>query len=66
LNSKILFRKKAICDYANEAIPVAIHINKEYTSALGENNEIFKKNTGICSHVYDAAHKFGIDKPFKV
>ena len=27
LNSKILFRKKAICDYANEARSQALHFN---------------------------------------
>eukprot|EP00347_Sterkiella_histriomuscorum_P019446 403341600 len=66
LNSKILFRKKAICDFANEAIPSAIHINNDYKSALNHDNQLFKKYTGICTNVYDAAHRFGIDKPFKV
>lgn len=34
LNSKILFRKKAVCDFSNEAIPNAIHINNDYNSAI--------------------------------
>jgi len=66
LNSKILFRKKAICDYANEAIPSAIHFNPDYNIAFQKNHNVFKKFTGICTNVYDAAHRFGIDKPFKV
>ena len=66
LNSKILFRKKSICDFSNEALPRALHINKDYNSAIDLNPSIFKKYTNICSNVYDAAHRFGIDKPFKV
>ena len=34
LNSKILFRKKAICDFSNEALPRAVHINNDYRGAL--------------------------------
>ena len=30
LNSKILFRKKAVCDFSNEAIPAALHINQDF------------------------------------
>jgi len=66
LNSKILFRKKAVCDFSNEAMPNALHINNDYNSAIGKDIQIFKKYTGICSNVYDSAHRFGIDKPFRV
>jgi len=66
LNSKILFRKKAVCDFANEAIPNAIHINPDYNSSISKDPGIFRKYTGLCTNTYDAAHRFGIDKPFKV
>jgi hypothetical protein len=66
LNSKILFRKKAVCEYSDEARPYALHLNNDYISSLRESPSIFKKNNNICSNVYDAAHRFGIDKPFKV
>ncbi len=66
LNSKILFRKKAICDFSNEAIPTALHINPDFNNAYNSDNRIFKKYTGMCTNVFDAAHRFGIDKPFKV
>lgn len=66
LNSKILFRKKAICEYSNEGRLQALHLNHDYLSSLREASSIFKKNNNICSNVYDAAHRFGIDKPFKV
>ncbi|CDW90990.1 UNKNOWN [Stylonychia lemnae] len=66
LNSKILFRKKAVCDFANEAIPQAIHINNDYNSAFLKEPGLFKKYTGMCVNTYDSAHRFGIDKPFKV
>ena len=37
LNSKILFRKKAICDFSNEAMPNAIHLNNDYNTAMQKN-----------------------------
>jgi len=66
LNSKILFRKKAVCDFSNEAIPNAIHINNDYNSSITKDPVIFRKYTGMYTNTYDAAHRFGIDKPFKL
>lgn len=38
LNSKILFRKKAICDFSNEAMPNALHYNSDYNSAINKDS----------------------------
>ena len=62
----MLNRKKAICDFSNEARVTALHINNDYNGSWKKNSDIFKKYTNICTNVYDVAHMFGIEKPFKV
>ena len=66
LNTKIMFRKKAISDFEKEALVSATHYNQGYQNAFKEDSSVFKKYTGICTNVYDAAHRFGIKEPFKV
>ena len=65
-NEKVLFRKKAVGNYADEARVQAPHRNTDFLGALGSNSRVFNKNNNICCNVYDSAHRFGIDKPFKV
>ena len=39
--------------------------NPDFLGAYKENPNVFKRKDGVFSHLYDAAHRFGEDKPFK-
>ena len=66
LNNKILFRKKSICQFADEARITAQHWNPDFGRAMSENRKCYYKLNNMCSYMYDSAHRFGIAKPFKV
>lgn len=59
-----LYKRKSICDFANEKIDYAVHINKDYVAAYTSNNNIFKKYTGYCTNICDSTHRLAIKKPF--
>jgi hypothetical protein len=66
LNKNMLNRKKAICEYSDVARPNALHFNLDYNENFNKNRNVFRRTNGIFTNVYDSAHVFGIDKPFKV
>ena len=64
---KIVFnRKKGVTEIADLNRLTALKSNKDFISAFEKNPHQFKRSNGVFSHLYDAAHRFGEDKPFKV
>lgn len=57
--------KKGIGEIGDLARTTALNPNQEYLKAYNENSDVFKLKDGMFSHLYDAAHRFGEDKPFK-
>ena len=44
----------------------AIKTNPDFVAAYKQDPTQFRRKNGIFTHLYDAAHRFGEDKPFKV
>ncbi len=65
LDKQVTNMKKGIGEYGDLQRPTAPNINKEHIQACTDNPGIFKKKDGVFTHLYDAAHRFGQDKPFK-
>jgi hypothetical protein len=57
--------KKGIGEYKDLNRITAINSNNDHINAFNENPHIFKRKVGVFTHLYDAAHRFGEDKPFK-
>ena len=65
LDKRVTNMKKGIGEIGDLARPTALNPNNAYLKAYNENPNTFKLKDGIFSHLYDAAHRFGEDKPFK-
>ena len=57
--------KKGIGEFGDLQRPTAMNPNHDFLKAYNENPNVFKRKDGVFSHLYDAAHRFGEDKPFK-
>lgn len=57
--------KKGIGEYSDLNRPTAINSNPEFINSFNENPNQFKRKVGVFTHLYDSAHRFGEDKPFK-
>lgn len=66
LDKKVCNRKKGIAEIADANRLTALKSNQDFVHAYQSNPHQFKRKNGIFSHLYDAAHRFGEDKPFKV
>jgi hypothetical protein len=58
-------KKKGIGEFSDLMRPTAINSNFDHLNAFNADKNIFKRKEGIFTHLYDAAHRFGEDKPFK-
>ena len=65
LDKQVANMKKGIGEIGDLARPTALNPNHDYLKAYNENPNVFKLKDGVFSHLYDAAHRFGEDKPFK-
>jgi len=66
LDKKVCNRKKGIAEITDANNLAALKSNKDFVHAYEKNPHQFKRSNGVFSHLYDAAHRFGEDKPFKV
>lgn len=66
LDKKVCNRKKGIAEIMDANHITQLKSNKDFVNAYQANPHQFKRSNGIFSHLYDAAHRFGEDKPFKV
>jgi len=65
LDNKVTNKKKGIGEFGDLQRPTAININADHSKAYSTDPHVFKRKDGIFAHLYDAAHRFGDDKPFK-
>lgn len=65
-NNKVLNRKKGVCTFSDEARGTALHFNQDFRDNYKTNPHIFKHMNTFATAVYDEAHRFGIDRPFRV
>ena len=65
LDHKVTNRKKGITEYADLSRVTALRNNEGHGDAFGGNAHIFKRKTGIFTHMYDAAARHGnLNMPF--
>ena len=57
--------KKGIGEYTDLLRLTAVNTNLDHLKAYNENNDVFKRRNGPFSYLYDAAHRFGENQPFK-
>jgi hypothetical protein len=65
LDKRVCNMKKGIGEYGDLMRLTSINQNKQFCDTYHEDPTVFKRKDGIFSHLYDAAHRFGEDKPFK-
>ena len=65
-NTHILNKKKGVCTFSDEARGTALHFNHAFQGSINKNPQEFKHMNTFATAVYDEAHRFGIDKPFRV
>ena len=57
-------RKKGITEIRDLARLTSVNTNVDHLKAYQENNNVFKRKDGANTHLYNAAARFGQDKPF--
>lgn len=65
LDKSVYNIKKGVTEIRNLSGPNAINRNPDHVKAVNDNSDVFKKQNGIFTHLYNAAHRFGEDKVFK-
>ena len=66
MERKITNRKKGVAEYADLTRVTALRMNAVHNEAYERNFNVFKKKTGVFTHMYDAAvRNGGISNPFK-
>ena len=63
--SQLFNRKKGITEFRDLSGPNAGNKNPEYNKAWEESHNMFKRQNGIFTHLYDAAARFGETEVFK-
>ena len=59
MGGDIYFRKKGITEIRDLAGPNAGNKNPDYNTAIQKDQNVFKRQNGIFTHLYNAAHRFG-------
>lgn len=59
LDKQVCNRKKGITEIRDLGGPSSMNRNPDYVKAFGENQNNFKRQNGIFTHLYNAAHRFG-------
>ena len=65
LDKKVTNMKKGIGEYGDLQRLTALNPNPAYLQSFNENPDQFKRKSGVFTYLYDSAHRFGEDKPFK-
>jgi len=65
LDSQVSNRKLGITQLRDLGGPNAINKNPDYVKSINDNANVFKKQNGIFTHLYNAAHRFGETEVFK-
>ena len=65
LDKKVTNMKKGIAEFLDLNRVTAINENGMFRLSLQEKPTQFRRKNGVFTHLYDSAHRFGQDKPFK-
>ena len=65
LDKQVCNRKLGITQIRDLSGPNAINRNPDHKSAFDESQNVFKRQNGIFTHLYNAAHRFGETEVFK-
>lgn len=65
LDKAVCNRKLGITQHRDLAGPTSLNHNPDYRKAWNENNNTFKRQNGIFTHLYNAAARFGESEVFK-
>lgn len=65
LDKSVCNRKLGITQLRDLGGPNSMNWNPDYSKAWGESENIFKRQNGIFTHLYNAAHRFGETEVFK-
>jgi hypothetical protein len=65
MDKKVTNVKKGIGEYGDLQRSTAINPNPDFIKAFNENPDMFKRKNGAYTYLYDSAHRFGENKPFK-
>ena len=65
LDKQVCNKKLGITQLRDLGGPNAINRNPDYVKAVEESPNVFKKQNGIFTHLYNAAHRFGETEVFK-
>ena len=65
LDKNVTNMRKGIGEYHDLQRITAINPNPEYLRSYQDNNDLFKRKNGVFTYLYDSAHRFGENKPFK-
>ena len=57
--------KKGIGEYGDLQRITAINPNPDFLKSYNESPALFRRKNGVFTYLYDSAHRFGEDKPFK-
>ena len=63
-DKKLNNKKKGITEIRDLARLTAVNTNEDHLKAWVENPNVFKRKDGANTHLYNAAARFGQDKPF--
>ena len=64
LDKAVCNRRKGVAEFGDIQRPTAMNPNQDFLKAYDKDNNAFKRKNGVFANLYDAAHRFGIDKPF--
>jgi hypothetical protein len=64
-DKQVCNRKLGITQHRDLAGPNRPNHNMQYRNAFNENHNVFKRQNGIFTHLYDAAARFGENEVFK-
>lgn len=65
LDKSVYNIKKGVTEIRDLSGPNSINRNPDHVKAYGDNTDVFKKQNGIFTHLYNAAHRFGENQVFK-
>lgn len=65
LDAKVFNRKKGITEFRDLMGPNSKNRNPDHVNAMDQNSEVFRRQNGIFTHLYNAAARFGETQVFK-
>lgn len=65
LEKAVCNRKRGITELRDLGAGNSMNWNPDYQKAFNSNTNVFKRQNGVFTHLYNAAHRFGETEVFK-